>query len=571
MRRPIASRIVTTGVEGEFVARDLALGDYRVLAAADGYTPARRFGSTIDQGQSVVLSTSRPDGAATMKHSRVGSIAGVVTDDLGAPLAGACVRILHHVVNGAALLWQPMPVNTFTDRVGRYAFTNTPPGDYIVGVYLRSVSIPVSVGDAFWRSPGTQAAMRARLADSNAVLPLPPTAATSASNLEGYRWTVHDAVGEPMRTSEVIGPTSRLSTTFHGASASVRDAQVIRLAPGEARSDANIQMRRTMGFRVAGTLTGTADQIAHVGLRLLPAGESDVLQTFPGDVAATVTDAAGRFMFISVPSGRMVLDAVITTPIAAPDGIPRRSPAFRVRQTIDVGSSDVIDLRVPVRGLLSVRGRLEFKPEQPGPNDPKPPATAVALVPVGARGTAPRARAQTVTEFAFDRLTPGRFILSMPAFGNWRVRSITIGGTESLHRAFDLDDADIDSVVVTLTTGVNRLTGRVVGPDGLGLEGSQVVLFPADYETWFEGGRAPSAGQSVIAGPRGAYTITGLTDGEYVLLAFSESVENDWRPLSALAALAPLAQRVRIEGGRTLSVDIRIVLPDVPAGSLPPR
>ena len=64
-----------------------------------------------------------------------------------------------------------------------------------------------------------------------------------------------------------------------------------------------------------------------------------------------------------------------------------------------------------------------------------------------------------------------------------------------------------------------------------------------------------------------SYSILGFPDGEYIILAFAESVNNGWRPLSSLETLAPLAQRVRIEGGRTHSLDVRVVLPDVPATS----
>ena len=156
-RPPIASRTITTDASGEFVARNVALGDYIVYAGAADYTQALRLAAPIDNGKPVLLTVARPDAGVTINLSRVGSLEGMVTNADGRPLAGTTVSIFQHDFTGALLVWQPLPVLAITDQSGRYRFRNAPPGDYIVGVYYRSLSCTcVGVEGALGRTDARQ-------------------------------------------------------------------------------------------------------------------------------------------------------------------------------------------------------------------------------------------------------------------------------------------------------------------------------------------------------------------------------------------------------------------------------
>ena len=569
LRQAVAGREVDTDERGEFAATNLAFGDYSIAALADGYTRARRFGSTIENGERVSLSAGRPDGAASFRLSRVASVSGVVRGADGQPVAMAPVRIYHHVFSGTALVWQPMPVNAFTDEAGRYRFRNAPPGDYIVGVHFRTQSIPASVSDLFWRAPGAPEtlALRARLTESNAVQPPPPTLSSTAGVFaaDGYRWGQLDAMQFVKLPSGAVPGAVMNRTTFADGAATIPEAAVISLAPGDARTDVDIRVRQVAGVKVSGTLIGRPEQIAHVGLRLLPFSEADVLQTFPGEVSATVTDAEGRFAFLAVPPGAVAIDSWIMSSLGAPvDGRPQpmtRTLTGAVRYSLDVLSQDILDLKVPVLPPLTVRGRMMF--EAGDSRLPEASLSVLTLTPVSTRSAVQRPKA-VGTDFMFDGLAPGRYILNAAGTGSWTVRSMTVGGKETLHRAFELTDADVTTVVVTMAPGLSRLTGFVRDTAGLGLEGAQVVLFPADYRGWIEGGAASAASRSVIAGPTGSFTMTGISDGDYRIIAFASSIDNDWKPLSSLSILAPLAQEVRVTNGQVVNVEVRKVLPDIP-------
>jgi protocatechuate 3,4-dioxygenase beta subunit len=569
LRRPVASRVLTTDETGQFAASNLTTGDYSVFATMVGYTRARRLGWTIDSGQSVVLSTARLDGATTLKLARVASVSGVVTDAIGAPLAGACVRIYHHMFSGSQLLWQPMPVNAFTDAAGRYQFTSAPPGEYIVAVYYRSLSLPSSVFDILWSQGSAEAAdrLRARFADSEVFFlrtPLLPVSGATTQT-EGYRWAVRDAAEQVLKPGNPS--TSGNATTYYPGARSMAEAQILNLNDGDRLNDVNIRVRRTEGVRIAGTLAGTPDQVAHVGLRLMPLDHQDVMQTFPGEVAATVTDAGGRFSFFAVPPGSVYLDTLVTAGGAAVPNLARgpRTPVYGIRQVIDVGRTDISDLTVPVREWRHIRGRFVYEPNASIPASVPPPVN-ISLASVGTSRVMTALR--TVTSppaFSFDEVPPGRFIIAVPNTGNWTVKSVTLGGRDVLNRAIDVVDADVANVIITMTTGINRLTGFVRDKDGLGLEGVMVSTFPANYRGWHDGGRFSGGVRSSLTGPRGAYSVSGLPDGDYLIVAFTNEVERDWQSLTALNAIAPLAQPVRFEGGRANTLDVRAVLREIPA------
>lgn len=563
LRPAVASRALTTDDAGGFVAADLAVGDYTVVASADGYTPARRMGTTIDPGEPVTISVNRLDASVTVRHSRVGVISGAVSDSTGSAVAGATVRILHSVFSSPVmpLLWQPMPVVTATDGNGRYAFTNVPPGDYIIGVIYKSVSIPVAVFDGFWKpsSPAEGDRLRARLADSQSVTPPAPAPAVAgpASTVDRHRWFVNNAIDLPLRTTDFLVEGGRRMTTFSGGADSVATAEVIAVEPGATRSDVNIRLRSGRGVKVSGVLVGKADLIAHVGLRLLPPAEHDVLQTFGGELASTITDAEGGFTFLDVPPGAAVLESVITSAAygapGLPPGIPRRTPELFVRARLDVPGIGLSDIKVPVRPLMNIRGRFEFEGESPAP---RPAPTIVSLSAAGVRNPNVRARATSATEFAFEGLLPGRALFYVPGFRDWRVKSIAAGGRNLLGQAVHLEDTDLNDVVITFAIGHNRVTGIVRTPAGAIVNGAQVVVFPADFREWAGNGRSTMTSRTMRTAAAGTYNVATIADGEYYFAAFELDMARDWERLSSLEAISKVATKLRVSGGQTLTMDL---------------
>jgi len=560
----IAGATITPNERGEFVLKGIATGRYSIRADGLGRSRDRRLSSLLPD-EIVTLSDSRLDAALTILMSRTGGISGAVTGRSGAPMAGVPVRLLRHEFTSPSLLWRPLPVVALTDESGQYRFTNAPSGEYIVGVYYRSLSFPISVSDAYWKAgaPGAADQLQARFAESGAMAP-PIPVPSAAGTLDGYRWTIFDSLDRslPPRAPPSVLPYPW--TTYSPAATTIRDAAVIDLDAGEERTGVNVSIREISGVRVAGKLVGDPAQVAHVGLRLMPAAEDDVRITFPNEIATAVSDAQGRFTFIGVPPGAAVLQSVVAVLTTTPPQPPRRATVAWVRQPVDVGARDITGLEVPIGPPLTLRGRLAFDPDGPGPFEPKPPAGIVRVSATPTLSQPPTVIPVTEPfQFAFGQLIGGRYLIDVGGAGNWMVRSVTVGGKEVLNRAFDVT-GDVTDVVVTMSTAITRLMGAVLKDDGTPIEGAQVVMIPADYRRWIADGRALGAYRSALTNVGGRFAMNGLPAGDYLLVAFASAVDNDWQSPAALDALAAGAQPVRLDAGKFSVIDVRKVLATVP-------
>lgn len=561
-----AGTIVATDRLGEFTVRGIGLGRYTLQAAALGYSPAHRL-SMPSVSEIVTLTSAKADGAVTLSLSRTGGLAGKVTDATGAPMIGVPVRVLRTVVVSPRIVWQPIPAVALTDRDGGYRFTNAPAGDYITGVYYRSVAMPATVSAALWDPAAREAAdaLRARLAESSATVFSSPLSGGSI-DVGGYRWSIFDALDRPiLSTSALPGDAVHASSYGSAAAHLVTAADPITLDAGEFRDGVNIVVRKVKGVRVSGLLVGDPAQVAHVGLRLMPPDEDELYQTFPQELATTISDAQGRFSFFAVPPGPATIASVTAGLTSAPGTMPRRATTAWVRQRIDVGSADTAGLKVGIRPPLTLRGRIVLDASGPGAPVSRPPLSVLRLSAAATISQPPVINAgNDAGEFAFTQLVSGRYRLDVQPYATWVVRSVTVGGKETLNRYLDVGDRDIDNVVVTMSTSFNRVSGNVFDTSGAPIEGAQVVMFPADYREWMANGRPPGAVRTTASAMGGRFIANGLPDGEYLLVAFTSPVENDWQSPAALHAMAQAAQRVRLEGAQSITVQIRGALSEVP-------
>jgi len=221
---------------------------------------------------------------------------------------------------------------------------------------------------------------------------------------------------------------------------------------------------------------------------------------------------------------------------------------------------------VGVRPPLTLRGRIVLDNGGPAPTVSSPPLNVLRLTAAATVSQPPTLSAgDGAGEFAFAQLISGRYRLDVLPSGAWVPRSVTVGGKEVLNRLFDVGDRDVEDVVVTLSTAFNRVSGRVCcDASGAAVEGAQVVMFPANYREWIANGRPPGAVRGATSSADGRFGANGLPDGEYLLVAFRSTVESDWQSLKALDAIASVAERVRLQGAQSISVQTRGVLAEIP-------
>ena len=112
-------------------------------------------------------------------------------------------------------------------------------------------------------------------------------------------------------------------------------------------------------------------------------------------------------------------------------------------------------------------------------------------------------------------LVPGRYRIRTTGIpSGYRIKSVTIGGRDVTEDGFDLGDAPINNIIVTLTKQFTELKGMVKDaqdrPDGE----AAVLAFPTNRQLWTTTGQIPAFIGNAHVSQKGNYSVKGLPAGE---------------------------------------------------------
>jgi hypothetical protein len=257
----ISDQQIATDVRGEFRLDRIALGVYTVTVRATGYSaPSRSLcsaNSTTIVNDPIELSPTHTSVDRTYRFSRLARIRGTVTDDHGAPFAYLGIRLLSPSLQHGSLILLPTPHGQ-TGADGSYQLS-VPPGDYIVGVYARSTTIPDSVRETYRQVVQLrpdEARLHAQFDRSAAPIPAPIGPRGFSVGL----FTVHvEEVPQRLLTLPPIGADGKIRiypTTYHPASRTLADAEVITVGAGDDRTGVDVHVDLVPTVRVSGQITG---------------------------------------------------------------------------------------------------------------------------------------------------------------------------------------------------------------------------------------------------------------------------------------------------------------------------
>jgi hypothetical protein len=353
----------------------------------------------------------------------------------------------------------------------------------------------------------------------------------------------------------IVGPDERLfayRTAFYADASTPVEASIVSLTSGDERAGVDFQLRLTPTVRVSGIAIGPDGPVATLPVRLVVPGDRIVSDT-EFDVATSVTTADGRFGFYGVPPGQFLLRAqrMPVLSLAPAPGSPSEAPLFAAIE-LPVGTSDIDDLTVRLSDAFSVSGRVEFESQKSAAVPASPKGAGLMLLP--ADGQTPNiltlGRPTPIGQdgtFRRDGIVPGRYFLSLfsvPA--PWQVKSATLDGRDAYDRPIEIANGDVANVVVTLTDQLAQLSGTVSAPASFSSAEAIVVLFPANYRTWIDGGMNPRLVRTARVASSGTYTLPGLTAGDYLAVAIDRGDEGDLQDPAFIETLSRSATLVAI-------------------------
>ena len=344
-----------------------------------------------------------------------------------------------------------------------------------------------------------------------------------------------------------------LARTYYPGTASVSDAQSIRVGVGEERTSLDFEMQRVpmsrLTLRVVDT-TGKPPSTA--GCRVQPVGGP-----FRLDAGPYVPQRGNVCVFQALPPGDYW---VMGAARLSPGGLA----AYAVSR-ITASGDDLGEMVLRVERSADVVGTIE--PDAPDVWGHPPTvrvlthAVAYDLPSPDGPPDVPVARAETAapTNAAPD----GRFSLA-GVFGptvfrlaglppGWALGAVWLDDQEVTDRAADLSATDQPRrLKMIVTNRTARLTGAVTheGRGALAPD-ARVVVFAADESRW----AAPSRFVAVAAPePNGRFALDGLLPGSY-LVAIADDLEDDsWQDPGVLRRLTGRATFVTLAAGDSMTV-----------------
>jgi hypothetical protein len=564
---------VLTGSDGRFVFRRLPKGNFILTAMKPGYLNGaygrRRPGG---DSQALVLVDGQKIGGLRVYLWRHSAISGVVVDEAGDAVVGIQMRAFLRTIVAGQRRFTTAGTIGWTDDRGVYRIHGLLPGDYLVASGGTKVSVAASTAEDVRRS----GAMPSSIAEIGAA-----TAAGRGSSIQ---------VGDALLTltGSAIGPAPSndghafvYATTFHPNTTNPVRSTIVSVASGEERGGIDFQLVPVATRRVSGVIVSNDGQPGGIPVRLLAEDAADT--PLEQEVAATVTDRAGAFVFPAVPvglyslrvvkGGRPVNGLAGTSTIVQTGGGTIASAdlvsanlyldAFSVRWAsvpIAVGRDDISNLSISLRPGLGLTGRAEFAGTREGPS------ARLAQVPVMIDSTGETSRIAAVTgrfdgygQFSAFGFPAGRYVIHVgPAPPGWFLQSITYNGRDVSDAPFSLDAADATGITFTFTDRPSEVIGTVRNSAGTSDPGATVIVFPADSQTWSSMWLNSRRFRSMRVEPTGVFKISPLPAGSYYIVAIPDEVSGDWQDPSFLDALSRGATQLTIGEGESKTLDLRL-------------
>jgi hypothetical protein len=572
-----------TDARGRFLFHRLPASDtYTVQVSRQGYFDTGfKAPPGVPGGSRIPLRDGEWFTKANLTMWKPAVITGRVLDERGEPLVGVTVRPITLVPVAGRVRLAAGPAVTTDDR-GAYRLAQLRGGRYYV--HVPSVQITLPDGTPALASGGIGAAPPE---------PLPLLQSDDAGRTDGLSLLLGSFPTPTPRNAATAYPMY-----YHPAARSIELAEAVSVNYGEHRANIDVTLAPTSTVTISGQVTGPADVIAKLPVRLMPAGAEDI--GAGAEAALTLTDPLGQFTFLRVPSGSYVVIASSTQSeyttgtsigrnvlpslpgfsaqsssagaVPGADGLrysSRRSTQGSGavgRVSITVESENVANVSVPLQAGVTVAGHFLFDGSETPPPDLRPPMVRLEPadgnlglgMPFSTPSFRPDTPLPTPVPFEIHGVLPGRYIFG-GALGAATIESIDLGGQDLLTTPLVVTgEREIRNVIVRVVSKPMTLTGRVTTTSGAVPAEAAVIVFPVDRTAWRDYGVTAARFRSAQVTASGSFLPPpGLPSGEYYAVAVRQDERYKWTDGEFLNAVVGRATRFRLAPGMPVTLDLK--------------
>jgi hypothetical protein len=230
---------------------------------------------------------------------------------------------------------------------------------------------------------------------------------------------------------------------------------------------------------------------------------------------------------------------------------------------VTVEAADLNGLSLTLRTGIRVSGRVEFVGAKTRPSEEDLIRMNVTLSPLGARPSVPFPPGGHVTadgQFSTSGYPPGKYLVTPSAFAGWTLQSVKHGTSDVSDEPMVLDASDVTDVVVTYSDKSSQMTGPVSDAAGAPATSADIIVFPADSDTWRHDAFGLRRIRLQAMGKGGQYVIEGLPPGAYWVVAIKDSATTEWQDATYLEGLQASAVRVTIGTGEKVTQALKMIV-----------
>ena len=543
----IPGQTTTTDDTGAFAFANLPAGRFELSAYKPAYLRGNYGASRPDRaGTPLVVKAGEVINNLTITIARGGIITGAVRDTRGLPVPDVPVRVLRfgfNVLTGERTLGTSSGGSSVTtDDRGEYRAYGLPPGMYLV------LATPGPPG----RSGG---------ADIDDIRPL--SSAELQQAMRTARASASNATSSPV---PVPSPTAaarvNYAPVFHPGVTDIGAAARITLGLSEEKTAADISIQFVPTATITGKVTDPSGVLPRMlSLSLVPAGQQTELLAGAG-LRGTYTSVRpdGSYVFGGVAPGSYTIKASSAQGATRGLATPQTGMAMWAAVDVTVNGSD-LEVPLTLQPGLTINGRVVFEGAQQ-PSTAEMQALQFRLIAQGSGGSLVSnsgGRVDAEGRFTFADLTPGpyRFATqwSSPVSSKWAIKSSVAGGRD----AFDAPVVVYPNLgpdwVVTYTDALTTLSGVLTESSGRAATDYFILVFPTDRNYWMPGSKRV---RTLRPATDGAFSTTGLPDGEYFIAALTDLEPGEWNDPALLEELINSAIKVTLRGGSATRQDLRI-------------
>lgn len=326
-------------------------------------------------------------------------------------------------------------------------------------------------------------------------------------------------------SGETYGPV------YYPAAFTEDEARLLRVAPGKAIT-ADFHLESHQAYRIRGIVTNMPLR-RPVTIRLLR--RDDPLSN-PAPVSPN-----GTFEVSGVAPGAYTLQAY------TPDLVPLNLGEVAVT----VENRDTNAVKVTLSEGADIAGHIEFR--GPGSLDQYAVVYATPFYPRRWPGDVKESVAvmNTKGNFVLKNLQPGKYdisVRSLPNFYLSELHAIGRSGLQDVDRGLTVSAADPPALAIVMKSGASEITGTIEGA-GIGdLFSIALVVM-----------RGAVAIPTVMRATDGHFHVSGLTPGDYTLLAWPDAREVEYRNPAVLTDLLSHGTSVSVAEGSRRNITVNPV------------